>query len=275
MSPLFRFVPLAALITASAFLSGCGGGGSGPTKPTGVVYVPSGCDATTYSPNYIAQNSDAGDSNVVSFTYWRHFPITVYIDSSAPSTSRAATLAGFNEWQTALGRTLYTLTTNPTTADLLVSYLPNDQPADSSGLVTVGLTEIQLIPGGDNHIVTVAEQKGTSIGRNTMKLFVLNSNSTPDTTSDTDGTTQTIAAHEFGHVLGIGPHSLDENDLMYYLLHNNGTIAEPVTTRDLNTLKSVYCNTFPTGSALLRNGSAGETTVTPRTYTSPPLHRGK
>lgn len=108
-----------------------------------------------------------------------------------------------------------------------------------------------------------------------MKLFVLNSNSTPDTTSDSDGTTQTIAAHEFGHALGIGPHSNDGNDLMYYLLHNNGTIAELVTTRDLNTLKSIYCNNFPTatGSALERKSSAVNGTI--KTMTLPPLQRVK
>lgn len=264
MSPLFRFVPFAALLATSALLSGCGGGGSGLPKPTSVVYVPSGCDATTYSPNYIAQNSSAGDSSEAGFTYWRHFPITVYI-SPTDSQTRAATIRGFNEWASATGgKASYSLVSSAKGANLVVTFSPDDQPADSSGYITVGLTTVSYSAperGGDNHIFSA-----------TMQLFILASDGSANAGDNTNGTNQSIAAHEFGHALGIGPHSTDPNDLMYFELHSDNG-AEPVTTRDSNTLKSIYCNNFPTGSALERRSSAVNGAT--KTMTLPPLRRAK
>ncbi len=267
MSPLFRFVPLAALLSASAILSGCGGGGSGPATPTptpvaSAVYVPSGCDATTYSPNYISQNSSTGDSTQAGFTYWRHFPISVYI-SPTDSGTRAATIRGFNQWVSATGgKASYSLVSNTTGANLVVTFAPDDQPADSSGYVTVGLTTISYFPT-DRHIDSAK-----------MQLFILKPDSSANTADNASGYNQTVAAHEFGHALGIGPHSLDAGDLMYFAV-DGSTGSKPVTTRDLNTLKSIYCNNFPTatGSALERKSSAASGTT--KTMTLPPLQRVK
>lgn len=266
MSPVFRFVPLAALLSASAFLSGCGGGGSGLATPkatptSSAVYVPSGCDATTYSPNYIAQNSSAGDSSQAGFTYWRHFPISIYI-APTDSATRAATIAGFSQWASATGnRASYSLVSNSTGADLSVTFSPDNQPADSSGYTTVGLTTVSYFR--DNHISSA-----------TMQLFILAADGSANSDDNASGFNQTVAAHEFGHALGIGPHSLNAGDLMYFAV-DGSTGVKSVTTRDLNTLKSVYCNTFPTvtGSALERQSSAVNGTI--KTFTLPPLQRVK
>jgi len=268
MSLLNRAMPPLTLLAGAILLSSCGGGG-GSNLPTptsnaapGAVYDPTGCDAKTYSPNYISSNSDASDSRGNSFTYWRHFPISVYIPDSTDAATRAATLAGYDEWVAATGRRVsYKLVSSATGADLAVSYAPNNQPADSSGDVTVGLTTVNYTP------------KVNNIQFATMQLFVLNPDGSPDTVRDANGEVQSIAAHEFGHALGIGPHSLVSDDLMYYLLHNDGVHGEPVTQRDLNTVETIYCNNFPpaSGSALERKSAASGGTT--RTRTLPPLRR--
>lgn len=262
MSPIFRSGFCAfALLAGGALLSSCGGGGGGglatatatPSATatpaagatSGSAYTPSGCTATTYSPNYITSNSgDAG------FTYWQHFPISVYI-APTDSATRAATVAGFNEWVTATGgKASYNIVSSSTGADLSVSFEP--LAADSS---TLGLTTVYY--------------NGNVIDHDTMQLFVYNSDGSVNTAQNQSGANQTIAAHEFGHSLGIGPHSLVQGDLMYYAISGNEGI-KPVSTRDLNTLKTIYCNNFPTASAL-HSLSTGPL----KSLTSPPLQRAK
>jgi predicted Zn-dependent protease len=63
---------------------------------------------------------------------------------------------------------------------------------------------------------------------------------------------RSVAAHEFGHALGIQGHSDDAADLMfpaaprYYSALNQHlpSPVRPVTTRDLNTIKLCYPRLF-------------------------------
>lgn len=296
-------MPPLTLLAGALLLSSCGGGGGNSlTTPTATptattnpsaVYVPSGCTATTYSPNYVLSNNNDG-----TFSYWRHFPISIYVQPTtaatantpatftAPASTLTAALNGFREWNSAVGaydkwpasQSFFTITTNAATADIVLSFLADNKPANKDGLVTVGLTTLYASDpsqGGDNHIVSYGDPGYNSADHNTIQLFVLNPDGTPEGTNDTDGTTQSIAAHEFGHALGIGPHSTNPNDLMYLQLNNTPPTPETPTKRDVNTLLSAYCNTFPFGSssALERKGAAAKSDGTARARISPPFRR--
>ena len=53
---------------------------------------------------------------------------------------------------------------------------------------------------------------------------------------------QETSAHEFGHALGMNGHSDDTNDVMFtaHLIDS----MKPLTTRDINSLKTAYCGQF-------------------------------
>ena len=52
----------------------------------------------------------------------------------------------------------------------------------------------------------------------------------------------TLALHEVGHALGLGSHSFDNNDIMYYTgdIINDETYRKDITERDLNTVRILY-----------------------------------
>lgn len=217
--------------TLLASIAGCGGGGAGVSSPTSTptpnaTTISAACDTSTYSPNYygLPDPSVSTDSQNV-YTFWRQFPITVYIQPSSDPAFRASTLAGFEQWVTATsGRVDYQLVNSASGANLVVSFAAQDPNDDTLGLTTVTYS-------GSSHIIDHAK----------MELLLY----TTDQRSDAAAANQSIAAHEFGHALGIGAHSPFTADLMYPYLER---AKENVTTRDLNTLKTVYCNNFPTRS---------------------------
>ena len=197
----------AALVLAAAALWGCGGGGD--TTPSRID-----CSSTEFVPNYV--------SDLDHLYAWSSFPITVAFvaDSNLTSTRRATAIAGFNEWVSASGSIFhYNVINDVSSADLTVRFDPTT-PDSVTQMTTSGATLIHA-----DMALGLQDPENTAIQQPLADL-------------------QCSAAHEFGHTLGIGGHSQDPGDLMYFA-HIIGQPC-PLTTRDLNTAKSAYCGLFPT-----------------------------
>lgn len=165
----------------------------------------SACDIDTFTPNY--------GRNVDHLLNWSSFPVTVFFVKDANYTTARQNLAtdGFDQWVSATqGVLTYSLTNDVNNADITVRF----DPTTSDGVTTIHFS-------------------GFTLSSADMALGTRN-NAAADI--------QCIAAHEFGHALGIDGHSDDQNDLMY-AIHFVGTVC-PVTQRDLNTIKTGYCHLF-------------------------------
>ena len=165
----------------------------------------SACPADTFAPNYVLKLSH--------FLNWGSMPVRVFFFKDAKFTvaRRSLSVAGFDQWVTATGSTInYTEVTLLANADVTVKFDPTTQN---------GLTQISF--------------SGLSMSLAEINIGVKN---------QTDLDLACIASHEFGHALGIDGHSDISGDLMYPI-HFSGEVC-PISTRDLNTMKTGYCHLF-------------------------------
>jgi hypothetical protein len=168
---------------------------------------------------------------VSSLLVWPSFPIRVFFiqDSNFTTTRRDIALDGFDQWVDASGGQVdYQVVSSLSSADVTVSF----DPSTANGLTELHFSGLSL------------HSADMTIGTKNLPAADIHC----------------VAAHEFGHALGINGHSDSDSDLMFPI-HVVGEPC-PVTSRDINTLKTGYCDLF--GRATFRARSTHGPTQTIR-----------
>ncbi|GBC92098.1 hypothetical protein HRbin15_00562 [bacterium HR15] len=169
------------------------------------------CTAETFTPNYVPR--------LERLLHWSGFPVSVYFvrDANYTELRQSFALQGFDQWvERSEMKIRYRLVDSQERAQIVVHFDPTTRD---------GLTEYTFRTNGQLVSATI------SIG--------VKGNSAVDIRS--------VAAHEFGHALGIGGHSDNPEDMMYPTFISG--IPLQITERDFNTLKTAYCNLFMEGDA--------------------------
>ncbi len=222
---LFSLVAIASTLSIG-YVSGCGTSGA-----TAVL----GCTTTEFTPNY------ADFVGVSRLRHWGVFPVKVFfrnevdIDRGNGQTTHISDRVkeGIQAWMNSVVGVSWTEVNTESQADIKVQIqvlAAEPGPGDELGVTTVSFDP------GTNELSTADMVINTWNGMNLTNVDV----DIPQT-----------SAHEFGHALGIGGHSNDEDDLMYPSAAS-GTVTN-ITTADRNTLKTAYCGTFPTAQVRARS----------------------
>lgn len=167
--------------------------------------------------------------HLVALRRWKRLPVRVYFSTGGAYTPERQRLAqaGFDQWEKASGGVLnYRVVSSPRDADVTVRFSPG--AAIPPGTKTLGVT---LVSSYREHIRRAQMELATAVSR-------------PEDLSE-------VAAHEWGHALGINGHSDDADDLMYGVTTRYiglGSFFTPpprtVSSRDLNTIKAAYPSLF-------------------------------
>ncbi len=218
----------------------------GPSANLTAIYQPSTMPASGFAPNF----NIAVDTKVEKIR-WKQFPIRVYFDRSGftAGDTESRLRVGMDRWVAATGGVVsYTVVNDPSQTDVTIRF----------GAPPVGnLGECQG---------TWQDQNGGTFL--TSATILLRSNLQSDNVRPQP--LESIAAHEFGHALGMmsnlsgSGHSTDTHDTMYPT-GNEGVGL--ITARDLNTLANLYPDLFGGSRSVSRtSGTSTGATGTIRAY---------
>jgi hypothetical protein len=177
----------------------------------------SGCGGGGGGSSSSSQNLKSFDPNYVpdlkSLTHWASFPVRVYFDPGSDYTPQRQALAesGLADWTARTGGLVrYTVTQDAAQAQVVIYFV------DTLEGTLIGWTNWSFDDSGN------IQHADTRIATNGLQ----------------DGDIRWVAAHEFGHALGLDGHSKQQQDLMF-ASHVLGD-AWDLTTRDENTVKTNY-----------------------------------
>ncbi len=218
-------------IIVGSGLSGCGSGGGSSqalqsaaagsqtsavatTTTTASSPASTGCSATSFVPNF-ATEVDASTGMPNQLRHWAAFPTRVYFVPGAFVTPerKAQALAGFNWWVQATNSAV------------------RFQEVGTAASATI---VVQYETRGDTHYGAVTEYHANSKSELVDATITFNMTYLTDVADITP-----VAAHEFGHALGIGGHSGDPNDVMSSTAQVYSRTS--LSVRDVNTLETAYC----------------------------------
>jgi len=192
-----------AIVCVAALVTACGGAGGRSRS----------CDPGTFEPSY---------SRSVELARWRAMPVRVYIVGEPVfqgTNLRREIEDGFDDWTQATGGRIRCIKApSRREADIVVRVQVLDEPDPGrAGVTTTGYS------GSRVTAATVTLNVWDGIDYYGLAAQV-----------------RTVAAHEFGHALGIDGHSPDSEDVMYA----TPTPGASLTDQDVNTIRTAYCGLF-------------------------------